>query len=158
MAKWPKVPALSGWLRLSRRGAWLLRGEEVRHPGSRAFIAANYERDEVGRYFFQNGPQRVYVSLERTPWILRLDAQGGIATHTGRAIQAPTAAYCDEHDDLYLLCELGIGLVHDDDLRLLAFDTCDDDVWLAYGPWRWQLALLARAELSSRFEYITEPR
>ena len=34
------------------------------------FIARNYEADEHGRWFFQNGPQRVFVDLELAPLVL----------------------------------------------------------------------------------------
>lgn len=157
MAKWPKVPALSGWLQLSRRGQWLLRGEEVRNPASRAFIAANYGADTSGRYFFQNGPQRVYVALERTPWIYRLDGVGGLTTHTGLTLESPTAAYCDEQGDLYLRCELGLGLVDDRDLSLLALAQRDGATWASYGGWCLPVAELLRAELPGRFGFVTEP-
>jgi hypothetical protein len=31
------------------------------------FIQRNYDHDAQGQWFFQNGPQRVYVELEATP-------------------------------------------------------------------------------------------
>lgn len=73
LAKWPNVPHCTGWLLLDRRGGWRMRddaaqaagalGSPVRHPALVDFIARNYERDEHGQWFFQNGPQRVYVEL-----------------------------------------------------------------------------------------------
>jgi hypothetical protein len=82
LAKWPNVPSCTGWLALDRRGNWRMRdeaaqrsgaaGSTIRHPALLAFIARNYGADEAGRWFFQNGPQRVYVELAYTPWIVRL--------------------------------------------------------------------------------------
>jgi Protein of unknown function (DUF2946) len=157
MAKWPKVPALSGWLTLTRRGLYLLQGEEVRHPASRAFIAANYARDPEGRYFFQNGPQRVYVTLERTPWIYRLDGAGGITTHTGLTTGTPSEALIDEEADLYLLCEPGIGMVHDSDLSGLELEARNGATWIGQGNWRLCLTPILRANLPTRFSYISAP-
>lgn len=157
MAKWPNVPALSGWLSLDRRGQYLLKGELVRHPASRAFIAANYACDSEGRYFFQNGPQRVYVTLERTPWIYRFDGAGHITTHTGLATGPPNEAFMDEQADLYLLCERGFGLVHDNDLSGLELEARDGETWLGQGPWRLRVTPLLRADMPKLFGYIREP-
>jgi hypothetical protein len=40
--------------------------------------------DERGCWFFQNGPQRVYVKLEATPYIARSDPQHGFVLQTAR--------------------------------------------------------------------------
>ena len=72
MAKWPNVPAVYGWLSLDRRGQWLLQGERISNPTVTAFIGRNYERDERGCWFFQNGPQRVFVQLDYAPLVLRV--------------------------------------------------------------------------------------
>ena len=32
LAKWPNVPAVFGWLRLDRRGNWLIREQQIRQP------------------------------------------------------------------------------------------------------------------------------
>ena len=56
-------PAVYGWLSLDRRGNWLIKGERDRERSAlREFIARNYQADERGRWYFQNGPQRVYVA------------------------------------------------------------------------------------------------
>lgn len=73
MAKWPRVPAVFGWLRLDGRGQWWLREERLDHPSIVAFFNRNYTRDGVGRYYVQNGPQKVYVELECAPFVARLD-------------------------------------------------------------------------------------
>src|SRR5215203_7506911 len=72
MAKWPNVPAVYGWLTLDRRGNWLLKGERINNPAIIEFIGRNYEPDAQGRWYFQNGAQRVYVELEYTPMVYRV--------------------------------------------------------------------------------------
>ena len=72
MAKWPNVPSVYGWLSLDRRGNWLIKGERIANPIVADFIGRNYEHDEKGRWFFQNGPQRVFISLDYTPYVYRL--------------------------------------------------------------------------------------
>ena len=83
MRKWPTVPHCYGWLALDARGDWYLRdeptqlagpfskfkGSRIEHDGLRGFIQRNYECDAAGCWFFQNGPQRVYVELEAAPLI-----------------------------------------------------------------------------------------
>src|SRR5206468_11852946 len=96
IAKWPNVPHCYGWLALDARGAWRMRDEAAQRagaPGDRltnaalvGFIKRNYASDERGCWFFQNGPQRVYVNLEATPFIARTDPGPGLALHTGEPI------------------------------------------------------------------------
>ena len=50
MAKWPNVPAVYGWLRLDRRGNWLLKGERINNPAIVECIGRNYEPDAQGRW------------------------------------------------------------------------------------------------------------
>lgn len=123
MAKWPDVPAVFGWLSLDRRGHWLLKGERVANPGIAAFFGRNYSHDDQGRWFFQNGPQRVYVALDYTPHIYRITSAPGaalvLASHSGTAASTITAAYIDESGQLLLETDLGIGLMHDADLETL---------------------------------------
>jgi hypothetical protein len=102
MAKWPDVPAVYGWLALDCRGIWRLRGMEIRNPRSRAFIDRHYFCDEEGRWFFQNGPQRVFIDLDYTPWILRRDARGDLVTHTGLSTSRHGQAFVDEQGRLLL--------------------------------------------------------
>ena len=98
MAKWPNVPNCFGWLALDRRGQWRMRneyaqanklsGEPIRHAALIDFIVRNYAHDDAGRWFFQNGPQRVFVELDYTPWVARLSADGAppaFTTTTGAA-------------------------------------------------------------------------
>lgn len=117
MAKWPNVPALFGWLRLDRRGRWLLRGEPIARRQITDFIARNYEADPHGRWFFQNGPQRVYVALDYAPLILRAQPDGTLLSHCDQPVRQPAAAYLDEDGSLLLESEHGPALLDDADLE-----------------------------------------
>ncbi len=123
MAKWPNVPAVYGWLSLDRRGHWLLKGERIANPGIAAFFGRNYSCDELGRWFFQNGPQRVFVALDYTPHVYRVTSTTSnalmLASHSGTPVQTIHAAYIDEAGQLLLDTDLGIGLMHDTDLETL---------------------------------------
>jgi len=127
MAKWPNVPAVYGWLSLDRRGNWLIKGERIANAIVADFIARNYEHDEKGRWFFQNGPQRVFISLDYTPYVYRLtwnstpNAVPHLETHTKRAVTEIHGVWIDEAGVVLIESEHGIGLVDDRDLeRLLA--------------------------------------
>jgi len=74
MARWPNVPAVYGWLSLDRRGTWRIKQERVGNAALREFIARNYHADERGCWFFQNGPQRVFVRLDYTPLVVHYEA------------------------------------------------------------------------------------
>lgn len=77
LVRWPNVPAVAGWLSLDGRGRWHLHpqgdaaeggpGESITNTQILAFIERNYEHDDQGRWFFQNGPQRVYVRIDAAP-------------------------------------------------------------------------------------------
>jgi hypothetical protein len=118
IARWPAVPAVYGWLGLDRRGNWVLKGERVGNRRIAEFIARNYAQDEQGRWFFQNGPQRVYVTLAYTPLVYRTRPGEKLAfvSHTGRAAARVARAWLDETGALLVETELGIGLIHDQDL------------------------------------------
>ncbi len=133
MQKWPDVPNVYGWLRLDRRGNWLVKGrvtgadgaplfERIGNPAVVEFIGRNYARDDVGRWFFQNGPQRVFVRPDYLPLVLRLGAGAAapLVAHTGVPAGAPRAAWLDESGALILDTALGPGLLDDRDLALLA--------------------------------------
>lgn len=103
MAKWPNVPHCYGWLALDARGNWRMRDEAAQRAGAPGdklanaalvgFINRNYAHDDKGRWYFQNGPQRVYVNLEATPFIARTDPSQGLVLQTGQALAAVEAAY-----------------------------------------------------------------
>lgn len=116
LAKWPNVPALYGWLRLTRRGRWLIRDELISNPRIIRVINRNYDVDEHGRWFFQNGPQRGYIALDYAPYILQSQADGGLKTHNGLDVKSTTAAFLDEEGSFVLATGLGAGLIDDHDL------------------------------------------
>lgn len=110
LQRWPNVPALFGWLGLDRRGRWLVQGETISHPRIVETISRNYAADEYGRWYFQNGPQRGYMQLESTPFILLVaEDQTSLVTHTGQRVERVTDAYLDEEGALVLSTEHGPG-------------------------------------------------
>lgn len=162
LAKWPNVPHCYGWLGLDARGGWYMRDDRIqaegpfptprgsllKHDKLLEFIHRNYESDEQGCWFFQNGPQRVYVELEATPWILRIGRGGDVTTHTGRAV-TPTAALLDAQGRLYLETEAGLGLVHTLDMHEAAE---------AVESGRWSPQDVDAADLPGRFGFVRSPQ
>jgi hypothetical protein len=126
MAKWPNVPDCYGWLALDARGRWRMRDERAQAlnlPGDKVtqaallgFINRNYMADATGRWYFQNGPQRVYVNLDATPYIARTDAAQGFVLHTGEPVDRIDAAWMTESGALLLDCGGRIALVEDRDM------------------------------------------
>jgi hypothetical protein len=165
LAKWPHVPHCYGWLGLDARGQWYMRDDRAQAlggfasgvPGARGallrhekligFIHRNYASDARGQWFFQNGPQRVYVELEATPWIWRIDPGAQVHSHTGIATQADTCL-TDEAGRVYLLTPLGIGLVHTLDVAAAA-DAIEQG--------RWQVQPVRAQELPQRFGFVRTP-
>lgn len=176
MGKWPNVPAVSGWLSLDERGHWRLRGEPITHPGLIEFINRNYESDDEGRWFFQNGPQRVYVSLAYTPLVLHVDGIGTLRDQAGHAVSRIASALVDEEGNLVLGTDVGAGLVGSDALPRVsewlvdergaalsgdALDTLPEDrsphAWLAWSGERVPLERIARSDVPRRFGFAPEP-
>jgi hypothetical protein len=117
LARWPDVPALFGWLRLDRRGRWLIRGEPISRPQIIDTINRNYAADAQGRWYFQNGPQRGYMELEYAPLVLRAEASGeALVAHTGVQVGQVSAAFLDEEGAVLLDTDLGPGVLDDADL------------------------------------------
>ena len=123
MAKWPSVPAVYGWLSLDRRGNWLIKGERVGNPLVTEFIGRNYARDERGCWYFQNGPQRVFVNLAYTPIVLRIVSPEGaplaLSAHTGSPVASLGGAWMDENGTVLLETGQGPATIHDSDLERL---------------------------------------
>ena len=115
LERWPNVPALYGWLKLDRRGRWLIKGEVISRSQIIDTINPNYAADERGCWYFQNGPQRGYMALEYTPLVLRVE-HDRLKTHTGLAADAVSAAYLDEEGALVLVTEHGPGVLAESDL------------------------------------------
>ncbi|HXD40033.1 MAG TPA: DUF2946 family protein [Ramlibacter sp.] len=161
IAKWPNVPHCYGWLGLDARGNWYMRddrtqaagpfpqsrGSLLKHEKLIEFIQRNYERDAQGQWFFQNGPQRVYVELETTPWVWRLGPGASVTAHTGKPAQ-PQRCILDEQGRLYLETDLGFGLVHTQDVEQAA-DAIEGGLWTAEE--------MAAADLPGRFGYVRSP-
>ncbi|MDB5749202.1 MAG: hypothetical protein JWP72_4050 [Massilia sp.] len=129
MAKWPNVPHCYGWLGLDARGGWRMRDEAAQAanaPGDRlangtlvGFINRNYQHDERGRWFFQNGPQRVFVNLESTPFIARTDPALGMLLQTGAALETIERLYLSEAGDAIVQAGDIIAQVDDRDVAQL---------------------------------------
>lgn len=127
LARWPDVPAVYGWLSLDPRGRWRLHpqgqsatgepGESITNTQILEFISRNYEHDDAGRWFFQNGPQRVFLRLDAAPYVLRLsDDSRGLLTHTNAEVASVSAWRLDDAGQLYAMTPLGAGIVLDRDL------------------------------------------
>lgn len=126
MAKWPNVPHCYGWLALDARGGWRMRderaqalklpGDKITNPALLGFINRNYMHDDKGRWYFQNGPQRVYINLEATPYIARTDPTHGFVLHTGEAFTDIESAWLTESGQLVLKAGEKIALVDDRDM------------------------------------------
>ncbi|MBR7801160.1 DUF2946 family protein [Undibacterium fentianense] len=131
MAKWPNVPDCYGWLSLDARGNWRMRderaqalnlpGDVIRNPTLQSFINRNYLCDDNGNWFFQNGPQKVYVDLAATPYIAQILPDQTWRLHTGQIMPPATRVWMLDdgniacHADQYL-CQLDdrdIGLFLD---------------------------------------------
>lgn len=161
MAKWPHVPDCFGWLGLDARGGWYMRddwvqaqgpfpaakGSPLKHEKLLDFIHRNYDRDDQGRWFFQNGPQRVYVELEAAPWVWRIQDDGQVLSHSGQVARVQ-ACVLDEHGHLYLDTEIGFGLVHSLDMEFAA---------RAVEGGQWQPQEVRKADLPGRFGFVLSP-
>jgi Protein of unknown function (DUF2946) len=142
MAKWPDVPDVYGWLSLDRRGSWLLKGERIGNQALRDFICRNYTSDSKGRWYFQNGPQRVFVALAYTPLVLHFEGDA-LVDHCGRPFQ-PAQAFLDEEGSVLMPGTPGIGLLDDRDLA-------------AYADRALALPAIARGAVPERFGFIAQP-
>jgi len=142
MAKWPDVPDVYGWLSLDRRGNWLMRNEKIGNLALREFISRNYQPDARGCWYFQNGPQRVFVALAYTPLVLHFDGEE-LFDHCGRPFRAEQA-FIDEEGSVLMPGKPGIGLLDDRDLAGFADR--------AQG-----LPLIASESVAERYGFILHP-
>lgn len=179
LARWPDVPALYGWLSLDRRGRWRIRGELISRPQIIDTFNANYGVDDRGGWYFQNGPQRGYMTLEYAPLVLMRDADSEeLRTHTGTAVEDIQQAFIDEEGSLLLVTEHGPGLLIDKDLDWAlgqiesagsaigdrALTTALDlpsgsptDLALRYGSDRKRLVRLDAADAPLRLGFLRDP-
>ena len=185
MAKWPNVPHCYGWLALDARGNWRMRderaqqlqlaGDKLSQPALVGFINRNYAADERGCWFFQNGPQRVYLDLEAAPFIARTDPVLGLVLHTGQALARLNAAWLSEHGELLVQADGKIAQVDDRDvaqlmgaLRLNGATASDEQLmaWLDGADGRLSLHYrdadvpverIASAGVAQRFGFVRTP-
>lgn len=138
MQRWPNVPHVYGWLALDARGRWRIHPqgggpgsgepEPIANEQICRFIARNYAADERGCWYFQNGPQRVYVHLHAAPFIFRRDATGaGLETHTGLRVNTVGQWLLDDEGRLYAHSDAGPGMVDDRDLPMVLQQLCTPD-------------------------------
>ena len=165
LAKWPNVPDCYGWLGLDARGNWFMRddlvqaegpftggtarskGSQLKHEKLIEFIHRNYQPDAHGQWFFQNGPQRVYVELEITPLIWRVNDDFSIQDHTRKPARVQRC-WLDELGRVYLEAATGLGLVHTMDMGYAA-DAVEQGLWVPQE--------VMAADLPQRFNYVTSP-
>ena len=173
LAKWPNVPDCYGWLGLDSRGNWYMRddnaqaaglfcvpspeagrqlaskGSLLKHDKLIDFIQRNYAADAQGQWFFQNGPQRVYVELEATPFVWRVEGAPdfGVTAHTGQ-VAITQRCFIDEYGRVYLETALGFGLVHTQDM-LQAANAIEQGLWVPQ-------EVMAH-DLQRRFGYVRSP-
>jgi hypothetical protein len=185
MAKWPSVPHCYGWLALDARGAWRMRDERAQQlglPGDKlvnaalvGFINRNYGVDERGCWYFQNGPQRVYLELEVAPYIARTDPRQGLLVQTGAALDALDGAWMTQDGALFVKGGDIVARLDDRDLAqallALEFDgrpVGDEDLlaWLGgaagemtlrYKAQRVKVERIDAAEVPARFGFIQSP-
>lgn len=143
MAKWPNVPAVYGWLQLDRRGRWRIKGERVGNAALREFICRNYQPDARGCWFFQNGPQRVFVELAYTPLVVHYEGEA-LVDHCGQPFACGNFLQ-DEEGSVLVEGSRGIALLDDRDLQGLAESLQSPPV-------------IRRAEVAGRFGFVAEPR
>jgi hypothetical protein len=161
IAKWPNVPHCFGWLGLDARGNWYMRDDRTQAQGAFAqskgsmlkheklvdFIHRNYDHDAQGQWFFQNGPQRVYVELELTPLVWRISEDGQVTAHTGQQAR-PQRCFVDELGRVFLECDIGFGLVHTLDVQQAA-NAIEQGLWVPHD--------VKSDELPQRFGYVSSP-
>ncbi len=187
MARWPNVPDVYNWLKLDARGRYRVRARDYERTGRFdtisnvavvEFIGRNYAADDKGRWYFQNGPQRVFVSFECTPFVARLQPEGMPLLHTGAAVKRIDAVWIDEQAAAILQTDRGPALVDDRDnaaflagLKPLVGADLDDTMleeWLQEplsGRLVWEICgtrvpvgPTLRSELGARFAFDPAPQ
>jgi len=187
MAKWPNVPHCFGWLKLDARGHWRMRderaqhldlpGDKIAHPALLGFINRNYTHDEEGRWYFQNGPQRVYVDLELTPYVVRTDPVAGFITQAGDTLEAISEAWMTREGQVVLASEKVVAALDDRDaaavlatLTVAGRPASDEEImeWLdggdaatlvfSHGNNSLRLQRTSAAGLARQFGFVAQPR
>ena len=122
----PTCPPCYAWLALDARGAWRMRdersqalnlpGDKIRNATLSGFINRNYQHDQQGRWYFQNGPQRVYVDLAATPFIAHTTSENAFVLHTGVPMDEVDNIFLSAEGKLFLLNGETLAQVDDRDL------------------------------------------
>jgi hypothetical protein len=146
LAKWPNVPAVYGWLSLDRRGNWRIKEQKIGNPALRDFMSRNYGRDARGRWFFQNGPQRVYVHLAYTPLVVRCEGDG-LVDHCNRPFRAGQV-FTDDEGSVVIAGEGTVALLDDRELGRFAERLADGGE---------SLPRVRAAELPERYGFTPDP-
>lgn len=163
MAMWPDVPDVYGWLRLDRRGAWRVGDpaspapvhEPIGNAALREFVGRNYAADSRGCWYFQNGPQRVFVGLAYAPYVYRLESDA-LVDQCGVASGPVAGAWLDEEGSLIVLAQGGrLGLLDDRDLGALAEGL--ESGQLRVGRDLVRVGRTSSAGLEARFGFVREP-
>ena len=193
LQKWPQVPNCYGWLNFDRRGEWRIQneyaqqhrlsGEKITHTGFKQYIEYHLAKDHHGNHFFQNGPQRVFVSFAYCPWVVRFyplaDGHWELKTTFGQTIQ-PIGCYLDEQDQISFeaMFEVleqdengkfvpkqikSIGLLHDHDLDIFsAFAKIFQNSCGSLGEFLWQKKMsiepINSKDLPRLFQFIKNPK
>mgnify|MGYP002144420958 FL=1 len=169
LIKWPSVPECRGWLALDRRGNWRMRnefaqknhlpGDIIQHSGLVSFIERNYATNQNGEWFFQNGPQRVYVDLDYTPLVARFypDKETYLLKTTAGIPIKPTQCLMDEKGQIVFTADIEVQyapttnetlflketkevhvLLHDHDLGIFSETAEVQHACGLLGHWNWQ--------------------
>ncbi len=185
MAKWPQVPHCYGWLSLDAQGKFRMRdeaaqaaghlGDVIRHAPLLAFIYQNYESDPRGAWYFQNGPQRVYVELESTPYVARTDPEHGFVLHDRAPAHKIDQIFMTNDGRLILNVHEKIAMLDNRDLshcvpllRIEGLAVADDDLlnWLSEPKQALQIELsnelknvqwVVSNQLEKQFGFIAHP-
>jgi len=193
LQKWPQVPHCYGWLNFDRRGEWRVQneyaqqhklpGDLITHQGLKSYIEAHLAHDTNGHYFFQNGPQRVFIHFTYCPWVIRFyPLEAGhwqLRTTLGQVIQ-PLACFLDEHGQIMFEADFSsrmvndegvflnktvrsIGLLHDHDLEIFsAFAKVFQNNCGSLGEFLWHQKLsiepIHSKDLPGRYHFANHPQ
>lgn len=166
-------------MRDDRAQALGLPGDKIVHTALLGFINRNYACDEQQRWFFQNGPQRVYVDIELTPYIARTDPAEDFLLHTGASLPALSAVYLTDNGRLLLVAGSTVAAVDDRDmasclaaLRIDGSNAGDEQLltWMAdpvaastaltlrHAGQDLQVQHLRDDDIAHQFQFVAQPR
>jgi hypothetical protein len=150
-------------------------GDIIRHESLLDFIYRNYDCDSRGAWYFQNGPQRVYVELEATPFIVRTDPKLGFVLHDRTPIYEIDHVFMTNTGQLIIQNHQKVAMLDPSDLaQCLAMlyvgnqTIADDDLlnWLSKPNQLLQMKLgqqfrsvewIDSTQLQKRFGFIARP-